>query len=92
MFISFGRKLRNLGRVRFGFRVSGSAAWIMVILYGLLYMCWYLMLGTIWLMYGVCYLFFYLPIKGIVKLYKKMRQEKKIADASLKYTAPADEE
>lgn len=73
MFISIGHKLRGLGRVRIGtgFRMKGSAAWIVLILYGLLNMCWYVMLGTLWLMYGVCYLFFYLPIKGVIKLCKQ---------------------
>lgn len=75
MYISFGQKLRGLGRVRFGFRMKGSAAWIMAILYGLVYMCWYLMLGTLWLLYGMGYLFFYLPIKGIVKLSKQNKKE-----------------
>jgi hypothetical protein len=85
MFISVGQKLRGLSRVRFGFRLKGSAAWIMLILYGLFYMCWYLMLGTLWLLYGMCYLFFYLPIKGIVKLCKNNAKKKKIADAAQKY-------
>lgn len=87
MFISFGRRLRGLGRVHFGFRIKGSAAWITVILYGLLYLCWYVMLGTLWLMYGICYLFFYLPVKCIIKLCKKKKLEKEFETARRKYTA-----
>lgn len=77
MFLSFGRSLRTLGSVRVGagFRMKGPAAWIMLILYGLLYMCWYMILGTLWLMYGMCYLFFYLPIKGIMKLVKENKKQ-----------------
>ena len=77
MYISFGRKLMGLGRVRFGVgvRTKGSTAWLMLIVYGLLYMCWYMMLGTLWLMYGIGYLFFYLPIKGITKLVKSSKEK-----------------
>ena len=92
MFISFGHKLRGLGRVRFGFRMKGSTAWIMAILYGQLYMCWYLMLGTLWLIYGICYLFLYLPIKGIVKLCKNYTKKKKVAEAVRKYTSTSQPE
>ena len=81
MFLSFGRRLRGLSRVRFGIRIKGSAAWIMLIVCGLLYMCWYMILGTLWLMYGICYLFLYLPIKGIIKAINK----KKAAESSVNY-------
>lgn len=92
MFISFGRKLFGLHRVRFGFRMKGSTAWIMFILCGLLYMCWYMLLFSLWLMYGMCYLFFYLPIKCIVKICQKKKREKEIAAAAQKYSAPSDAE
>ena len=94
MFLSFRHSLLKLGKVRIGagFRLKGSAAWIMLLFYGLFYMCWYMILGTLWLMYGMCYLFFYLPIKGIIKYSKKKSQEKKIADAMSKYTAPSQTE
>ena len=77
MYLSFGRTLRGLGKIRIGagFRMKGPTAWIMLIVYGLLYMCWYMILGTLWLMYGMGYLFFYLPIKGIVKLCKKRQEQ-----------------
>lgn len=75
MFLSFGRRLRGLGKVRLGvgLRMKGSAAWIMLLLYGLLNLCWYMILGTLWLMYGICYLFFYLPIKAIIKWNKNKK-------------------
>lgn len=94
MFLSFRHSLLKLGKVRIGagFRMKGSAAWIMLLIYGLVYMCWYMMLGTLWLLYGMCYLFFYLPIKCIVKYAKKKNQEAKIAEAATKYTAPSQAE
>lgn len=89
MFISFGQKLRGLGNVRVGFRLNSSKGCFYACLFGcmnaFIYLFWYLMLGVFWLMYGMCYLFFYLPIKGIVKLCKKEQQKKKIADAAKKY-------
>lgn len=85
MYISFSQKLRGLGNVRIGRRVTGPAAWIMLILYGLFYMCWYLMLGTLWLLYGIGYLFFYLPIKGCMKLYKDYAKKRSIEEASRKF-------
>lgn len=75
MFISFGHRLRGLSGVRIGYRARGSTAWIMLIVYGLLNMCWYAVLGTLWLMYGMCYLSFYLPIKGIIKLCNRKKKE-----------------
>jgi hypothetical protein len=75
MFISFGHTLRSLGKIRlgFGFRMRGWTAAIMIFIYAMLYMCWYMVLGMLWLLYGMGYLFFYLPINGIIK-YKKNRE------------------
>lgn len=93
MFLSFGRTLRGLGGMRVGFRLKGSEgcfyAGLFVCINAMIYLMWYCLLGTFWLMYGVCYLFFYLPIKGVVKLCKKKNREKKIAEAAQKYTAPS---
>lgn len=90
MFVSIGHKLRGLGNVRVGFRMKGSTGCFFLCLYwcinALIYLMWYSLLATFWLMYGVCYLFFYLPIKGIIKLCKKKQVGKKIADAARKYT------
>jgi hypothetical protein len=85
MFLSIGQRLRGLSHVRFGFRMNGSTAWIMFIVLVIFYMFWYLMLGSLWLVYGVCYLFFYLPIKGIIKLCKNSNQKRKITKAAQKY-------
>ena len=77
MFVSFGHKLRGLSSMRVGIRMKGSTGCFFVCFYAcinaLIYLCWYALLACFWLMYGVCYLFFYLPIKGIVKLIKKER-------------------
>lgn len=89
MFVSFGQRLRGLGGMRVGFRMKGSTGCFFICLYGcinaLIYLVWYGMLATFWLLYGMCYLCFYLPIKGIVKLCKKEQQKKKIAEAAQKY-------
>ena len=78
MFISFGHKLRGLGNVRVGFRMKGSTGCLLLGVYGcinaFIYLFWYTMLGTFWLMYGVGYLCFYLPIRCAVKLCKKRKQ------------------
>lgn len=75
MFVSFGHRLRGLSGMRVGFRMRGSEGCFYACLFGcinaLILLLWYCMLGTFWLLYGMCYLFFYLPIKGIVKLCKK---------------------
>ena len=76
MYISFGRRLKSLGRIRFGFRMKGSTAWIFAIFYGMFYLCWYMILACLWLMYGMCYLFFYLPIKLIIKCCKAHKASK----------------
>lgn len=80
MFISFGRKLIGLGKLRIGagIRLKGATGWVMAIVYGLVYLCWYMILGTLWLLYGTCYVCFYLPYVGIKKLIdnnKKSPQE-----------------
>lgn len=72
MFVSIGHKLRGLGKIRFGVgvRMKGATAWIMLLLYGMLNLMWYIMLGTLWLIYGIIYVCFYLPIKVIIKYSK----------------------
>lgn len=73
MFMSVGHKLFGLGHVRFGFRIKGSTAWIMICLSAILYIGWYILIGTLLFMWGTCYLLFYLPAKGIVKLCKSSK-------------------
>lgn len=88
MYLSIGRRLRGLGKIRIGagFRMKGWTAAIMIFVYAMVYLCWYMMLGTLWLLYGIGYLFIYLPIKGIVKLCKTYSKKKQRADAAAKYT------
>lgn len=78
MFVSFGHRLRGLGGMRVGFRVRGTNgcfyACLFACLNAFIYLLWYSLLGTLWLMYGLCYLCFYLPIKGIIKLCKKKNE------------------
>lgn len=77
MYIGFGHRLRGLGGMRVGFRVSSSSGIAFLCIYGCLnaciYLCWYSMLAMLWMMYGMGYLFFYLPTKGIMGLIKKKR-------------------
>lgn len=70
MFLSIGRSLRRGFSFRFGFRLKGWAGGIMAIMYAMFYLCWWCMLGSLYLVYGACYVCLYLPIKGIVKLVK----------------------
>lgn len=90
MFVSFGRRLRGLGGMHVGFRLKGSEGCFYACLFAFMnffiYLLWYCLIGVFWMMYGMCYLFFYLPIKGIIKLCKKEKQKRKIAEASQKYT------
>ena len=90
MFVSFGHRLRGLSGMRVGFRMKGSTGCLMVCMYAcinaFIYLFWYSMIAVFWMMYGMCYLFFYLPVKGIIKLYKNEKQKKKIAEAAQKYT------
>ena len=92
MYLSFGRRLRRLGALRFGvgFRMKVWTAAIMIFLYAMLYMMWYLMLGTLWMLYGIGYLCIYLPVKGITKLSKDIHRKKQIEDAKRKYERPTE--
>ena len=88
MYLSFGRRLRGLGGVRFGVhkRVSGGAAAVMLFVYCMMYLMWYMLLGTLWLMYGLGYVCYYLPAREIVKFSKKKKREKEVAEAMQKYS------
>lgn len=85
MYISIGRKLKGLGNVRVCHRLKGSNAFVFLCIYWLLNFYWFLLLGMLWLMYGVGYVLFYLPIKGIIKLVKKVKKQKQISNAAKKY-------
>ena len=75
MDVSFGRKLKSLGGVRVGYHLRGKRAWYFIIAYGFIQLIWYMILGSLWLGYGIGYLFFYLPIKGIIKLVKSQKEK-----------------
>lgn len=77
MYLSIGRRLMGLGKIRIGagIRLKGWTAAIMIFVYAMMYLCWYMILGTLWLMYGISYLCFYLPIKGIIKLVKYLKEK-----------------
>lgn len=77
MYVSFGRRLRALGRVRIGagLRFNGLMGWSLILVVALLRLYWYLMLGMLWMMYGIIYLCFVLPIRGIVRLCKRRKTQ-----------------
>ena len=77
MHVSFGRRLRALGRVRLfaGFRCQGLMGWSLLLVVALVRLYWYLMLGVLWMVYGIIYLCFVLPIRGIVRLCKKRKNQ-----------------
>jgi hypothetical protein len=76
MYIGFSKTLIKLGGIRIGVgkRMKGSTGWIMLLFYGMLQVTWWMIVGTLWMMYGIGWLFVYLPIKGIINLYKKHRK------------------
>lgn len=75
MYVSFGRRLRTLGRVRIGagFRVRGATGLFLLMFVAIFRLMWYIMLGVLWMMYGIIYLCFILPIRGIVRLCKRRK-------------------
>ena len=77
MYVSFGRRLRTLGRVKIGtgLRFKGPLGWCLLLVVALLRLYWYIMLGVFWMMYGIIYLCFILPIRGIVRLCKKRKNQ-----------------
>ena len=70
--VGFHKTLFKLGKWRFGigYGFHGVTGIIMLCIYGMLNLMWYLVLGTLWMMYGFIWLMFILPIKGISKLIK----------------------
>lgn len=76
MRLGFHKTLLKIGKWRFGigYSMHGAAGIIMLCVYGMLNMMWYITLGCLWMTYGIVWLFFVLPIKGIIKLCKKNKQ------------------
>ena len=75
MYVSWGRKLKSLGGARVGYHFRGKRAWYFLIAYGFIQLIWYMILGSLWLGYGMGYVFFYLPIKGAIKLFKYIKEK-----------------
>ncbi len=80
MFISFGSKLKKMSGMRFGFRLNGWTAFVMVFFYAIFYIIWYSLLGSLWIAYGTAWLiwkiyYFILikPIKWIIRKIKVMK-------------------
>ena len=71
------RTLFKLGKWRFGigYGFHGFSGFCMLIIFGILNLCWYMILGVIWLFYGIFYLFIFLPIKGIFKIINKNKTQ-----------------
>ena len=71
--VGFHKTLLKLGKWRFGigYRMNGTTGLIMVCVYGIMNLLWYMLLACFWILYGIVWLFFVLPIKGFIKLYKK---------------------
>ena len=76
MRMTFHKTLLKIGKWRFGIGYSsrGGLAWLVLLFYGILNMCWWLILGILWVYYGIFYLIIYLPIKGIVKLCNRKKE------------------
>lgn len=92
MYLSFGRRLRGLGGFRFGVgvRMKGWTGALMTFMYAMLYLLWYMLLGTLWLIYGLGYVCYYLPAKYLVKYCKDSKRKKEIEDAKRKCERPTD--
>lgn len=77
--MTFGRTLRRWGafRIGLGFRMKGATGWIMLLCLAMVQMMWYILLGTLWMLYGFGYLFFYLPIKWICSRVRSSAHKKK---------------
>lgn len=69
--------MKALGRVKIGagIRFDGLTGWCMLLVIAMLRLYWYIMLGVLWMMYGFIYLCFVLPIRGIVRLCKKRKNQ-----------------
>lgn len=76
MYIGFTKRLKALGglRVGFGKRVSGATGAMLFCLAAIINLCWYMILGCVWLAYGAIWLMFILPIKAIKKHVNKINK------------------
>ena len=81
--VGFHKTLFKLGKWRFGIGYSsrGAAGIIMVCTYAILNLCWYMVVGCLWLVYGFIWLCFVLPIKGIAKLVENIKNNQSNQEA-----------
>lgn len=77
MYIGFSKTLVRWGGIRIGVgkRMRGAAGVAMLLIYAMLQFCWWLCVGTLWLLYGVGYVCIYLPVKLIAKAVRSLKQK-----------------
>lgn len=84
MFVSFHKTLCKLGSVRIGagVRLKGGAGAMLALLFAVLNLYWYLMLGALWMIFGVMWLmwklFLFFVIKPIKWFWNKMLPQNRI--------------
>ena len=73
MYIGFSKTLMRWGGIRIGMgtRAKGPTGLLLLFLFGMVQLCWWTIVGMLWLLYGVGYVCIYLPIKAIRKQSKK---------------------
>ena len=77
MAVSFGfhTTLLKMGKFRFGvgYKTRGATGVIIACFLAFFYLCWYMLLGCLWLCYGLCWLMFILPLKALSKFIKNKK-------------------
>lgn len=73
MFISFGDFMKGAGMPRLGIRLDRRNGCFYAFIMGFVWLFYWMILFSGWLMYAVCWLFFYWPIKAIVNAAKKRK-------------------
>jgi len=79
MFLSFSKTIAKIGGFRIGIgtrinKKNAGYALIGVVFYYMLLMCWYMMVGCLWLVYAMCYGFYWV-IKKIILLIKEKKEQ-----------------
>lgn len=80
MFVEFRQKLFKMGKFKIsvGCRLKGVPAAVFLCIRGILYLYWYMIVATGWLIYGVCWIYYKLfscLFKLIKKLFNKIRNK-----------------
>lgn len=73
MYIGFSKTLMRWGGIRIGVgtRAKGPMGLLMLLIFGMVQLCWWMIVGMLWLLYGLGYVLIYLPIKAVQKRSKK---------------------